>query len=202
MEMTLIKLTKLEEMTSIVELMGKLPEEPKLQQPPQIREQLAVHPKISPSISETSNTYTPLGEKPTLEVAEGTNQSITVEKFEQTKDQALKSEALLTATYLKQSTLLRVENNRLYFETPSESALNYIKDKQADISQGLSRFYKTSLSINIELKAVKKDDKGFIKNPNLQDIEKESPNLAQFIEETESSISQLNIPLSFIPTEK
>ncbi|MCB5231049.1 MAG: DNA polymerase III subunit gamma/tau [Candidatus Cloacimonas sp.] len=202
MEMTLIKLTKLEEMVSVLELLEKTPiqesqtpipaqtERKSLLESYEAKKTYTHKREEKEQVKETSvSPQAPVAK--TKIPAQTEQKKITVELYEQTKKEALAKLPMITNNYFKELTLKNITDNKLFFEVNQGSAFSYLEDKKSEIGEVLAKYYKRPVSIDLTLRIQEKKEEDYIKNPTLKDIQQELPELAKFIEGAEASITQL-----------
>lgn len=188
-EMTFIKLTKIEEMKSVAEIVSDLLNS-EFSSSPVIRQQPS---KSIPG----SSSQKPLQEiskkesKPDLPNFSELNEEV----FRETKDKLcsyLESYFPLAASYFSELSVLRIQNNAISFKTNSESAYNYLEKNREKLAECISKFYRLKIKLLFTLeKDETEDDRDVMKNPTLEELRKESPELAKFIEQTDSTIRPL-----------
>jgi len=89
--------------------------------------------------------------------------------------------------YFKDSKLKEVENNFLHYTVDKPIFYRMLSDKKEAIQQIVSDFY--GLNAKIDFTLIQKPREHVIVNPDIEDIEREAPKLAEFIKTTDSIIS-------------
>ncbi len=82
--------------------------------------------------------------------------------------------------------LMNIVNNSAHFVVGTDLSYKHLLKNSATISSILSKHY--DLNIRVHFKYEKKEKAKIIKNPTIQEIQKLSPMLAEFIEKTDSII--------------
>ena len=80
-----------------------------------------------------------------------------------------------------------ISNNFIHYDVGSSTAYKILDDEKNIISAIISEHFNLKIKIDFTLKKVKKEK--VITNPTIEDIRRESPKLAEFIEITDSIIS-------------
>jgi len=93
----------------------------------------------------------------------------------------------VTGSFFKNCQIKNFENNGLHLTTSSSIAFTKLHDHKAEIEEIFFKHF--NLKIKIFFEMIKAEVIETIKNPSLQDIKNESPNLAKFIEMTDSRIT-------------
>jgi|SRR5690554_2797594 len=188
-EMTFIKLSRTETMKSVAEIIKSL----------QTRDLTpAKHvPKATLKKSKSEVIQNDLKEKMVKEIDEELPKytEITSEIFNDTKDKLNRrlSNALpLVADFFSDLELVRARNSILHLETSSQTGLNYLQKNRDKIAEIISQFYRLDIKLNFSLKKIEQKEKDkIIKNPTLEDIRRETPELAKFIELTDATVRPL-----------
>jgi DNA polymerase-3 subunit gamma/tau len=108
------------------------------------------------------------------------------EHFKQLVDKVT-NEYSVTGSFLSACKLSIVENNKVHFITNSSLGFKKLNDHKSNMEDIFSRHFGIKLKLNFEL--IEDEVKETIKNPTLQEIQKEAPDLAKFIEITDSQIT-------------
>lgn len=98
------------------------------------------------------------------------------------------SEYSVSGSFLSTCKLNSVNNNIIHLITNSTLGFKKLTDHKPQIEDIFSRHFGIKVKVNFEL--IEDEVKETIKNPTLQDIQKEAPDLAKFIELTDSRITQ------------
>ena len=93
----------------------------------------------------------------------------------------------VVGSFFENVQLKAFENNALYLIVNQTLAHNMLQKQTKDIENILNKHFNLKIKLFFELKQA--NNSGVIKKPTLQDIRKESPNLADFIEMTDSRIT-------------
>ncbi len=186
-EMAFIKMAKIREMKSLEEIIGSISNMDEHQQipltsvPAKKKSEKVLHKKTEKVKKEITKEVKE--EKPDLK-------KITIEDYEKDKEiilNKLKKEKPITATYLNSSKIDHISNNFIHFDVGSSATYKMLDDDKDLISGIISEHFNLKIKIDFTLKKVKKEK--VIANPTLEDIRRESPKLAEFIEITDSIIS-------------
>ncbi len=116
-------------------------------------------------------------------------ENITQEVWEDSKNELsarMKASDMILANYFLGSKLQQITNNTITLSVQSQLAFDILESKQNFIEHEVSDFFQTK--VHLIFKLIKKQNKKIINNPNLEDIKKESPVVAEFIEKTDSVI--------------
>ena len=100
----------------------------------------------------------------------------------------IKQKHPVSATFLESSSIEKLENNHIYFIVSTEIALKKLSSEKDLYEDIFSKHFR--LRIMLSFKYIEEVKDSYTKNPTLQDIKKESPDLAKFIEMTDSVIRQ------------
>ena len=186
-EMAFIKMTKIAEMKSIEEIvssisnMGDQQQIPLKSVPALKRSEKILHKKTEKVIKEITKEVKQ--EKPKLK-------NITIDDYENDKEiilNKLKKEKPITATYINNCKIDHISNNFIHFDVGSSITYKKLDDEKDIISGIISEHFNLRIKIDFTLKKVEKEK--VITNPTIEDIRRESPKLAEFIEITDSIIS-------------
>jgi DNA polymerase-3 subunit gamma/tau len=82
--------------------------------------------------------------------------------------------------HLSKAKLESIKNNFLHYTTESKVAYKILSDSSQSLSQILTEYFGTPVKIDFKYVPQPKDK--YINNPTINDIKKESPKLAKFIE--------------------
>lgn len=100
----------------------------------------------------------------------------------------LKKNFPVSGTFFESANIVKVEHNHIYFKINTEVGYKKLISEKDVFEDYFSKHFRLRILISFEYTPEKKES--FLRNPNLQDIKKESPNLAKFIEITDSIIRQ------------
>lgn len=188
-EMTFIKLTRLEKMIevsqAIKELRGGTPNPVKQNRPPVTKKtdseaiQSDIKAKMAKEIKEELPTYTELNE----------------DIFNETREKLIKrlNNAMpIVSDFFTGLTLVKVKNNVLHLKTNSQSAFDFLSKNRDKISKVISEFYRLPTGLNFSYEETEpKQEEKVIKNPTLDDLRKNTPQMAKFIEMTDATVRPL-----------
>jgi DNA polymerase-3 subunit gamma/tau len=96
----------------------------------------------------------------------------------------MNQEKPVLSNYLKQCELKSLQNNLIHFMASSDLAFTLLKQNQEYIGDIMSKHF--NLAIRVEFLPSNKKKEETISQPSMDDIEKHSPGLAEFIKETDS----------------
>jgi len=186
-EMSFIKLSKLAEMTSfekIRKIVSQLDNKPvkTTEKQKQGKEQ-----NNSPDIKTKKIIKDIEAEveknKPVLEKID----LATAKKFQPEINEKISKEKPFIFNYFKDCIIENVENNLIHYIALKPVFYKMLIDKKNIIENLISEFYGLKVRIDFTLKQKPKED--VIVNPEMEDIERETPKLAEFIKITDSVIS-------------
>ncbi len=183
-EMIFVKLTKLSEMKSLNDILEKLSEGivsvsniPQVSNPIQsqiIHEQTKTVQEKFMNIATTNKpAFTNINEEILKQHWEGLMHKVT-------------QEYAITASFLQNCTIKTIHDNHIYFNTNSSIGHKKLISHKHNLEELFSKHFSLRILIDFVLIEIEKPET--IKNPTFQDIQKESPNLAKFIELTDSII--------------
>jgi DNA polymerase-3 subunit gamma/tau len=177
-EMSFLRLTKLGEMHSIKDLIEQIKKQPAHQlDTPALHLKRTERKLHVQAVREMDNIVKSVeNEKPKLEKL---TDSVVNEDYPQILDKIKQANSNI-ANYLKMCTISQIYDKKIIFVTQSSTQFNRLKDESAFIADVFSNHY--HVAIKIEFKLEETEQKAIIKNPTLEDIRKESPQLAEFIE--------------------
>ncbi len=98
----------------------------------------------------------------------------------------IKKEFMVSGEYLRQCKVQKVEKNIIYLITESDNLMKMSRDDKSVMENIISRQFNLHIELDIKQDTVEKEK--VITNPTIQDVQKYNPNLAQFIEATDSFI--------------
>lgn len=187
-EMTFIKIAKLQELQSLNEILNSLGKTSRSEL--EIKKQNKKPPIISREVlQEKTEKAKHVLEKEINDDLPDID-SLTMEIYQQHLTHIVgrvKKEKPMVGTYLEKSRLESINNNLVQYAVTKEMAFNYLIDAQSMISNVISNYFKLRIKVNFVLKKEAKSNE--IVNPTLEDIRKESPGIADFIEQTDSIIN-------------
>jgi DNA polymerase-3 subunit gamma/tau len=186
-EVTLIKMCRLDEMEELTALIDKISALPA---GIQLRPAVSIPNPVSSS-PQTSTTDSLPEEPITLEyTAPKKDLDFNLEFIEQNWNNILervKKEKPILSIYLKSAKLIQYKNEILYLEVESVNQQKSIHDNQDFFIELIQKMYERTLRILVSVSAT--PQKVINRTPTLQDIEKTHPNLAKLIELTDAVIS-------------
>ena len=184
-EMALIKLSKLRKMKNLEELINNIsnkelkvsstPDSYKKSKPDLHRKLDSVKTRIDKEVKKEKLHI----EKLTKEILRNEWKYI---------ERRLQSELPLIVNFFEDCSLEDISNELIHFQAKSELAYSKLNKNRKTISKIFSDHLNLKLRVSFTFKKKKKQN--IIKNPTLQDIEKEAPNIAKFIKDTDSMITQ------------
>jgi len=113
---------------------------------------------------------------------------LTIEAVEESLDDianVLSKQKPIVANYFIKCQIRNLSNNFLHLASANSLAFNMLKDDKEIISDIFTKHFNLKIKVDFTLEEVK--GKKAITNPTLDDIRKESPIIASFIEETDSN---------------
>ena len=99
----------------------------------------------------------------------------------------LRKEKPFIYNYFRDCEIESVENNYIHYKAAKPVFYKMLNDKKGMIEKLISDFYGLKVKVDFTLKQKPKED--VILNPEIEDIEREAPKLADFIKITDSVIS-------------
>jgi DNA polymerase III subunit gamma/tau len=115
---------------------------------------------------------------------------LTIEAVEESLDdiaKVLSKQKPIVANYFIKCQIRNLSNNFLHLASANSLAFNMLKDEKEVISDIFTKHFNLKIKVDFTLEEVK--GKKVITNPTLDDIRKESPTIASFIEDTDSIIN-------------
>ena len=186
-EMAFIKLSKLAEMTSLENLKkmvaGNISEtrpksEPSSKEKEEVKSPIEKTAEIKQEIADEVEKSKPRFSKLNLE---------TVKRYQPEINEKIRKEKPFIYNYFQDCIIESVNNNIIHFLVSKPVFYKMLVDKKEEIEKIISDFYDLKLRLDFKLKQKPKED--IIVNPEMQDIERETPKLADFIKATDSVIS-------------
>ena len=186
-EVTFIKLTKLEYMKSVSEIVKNLqfsevrtphitPQTPKKVQSDKIADSLKK--QMGKEIEEELPQYTEIDEKIFLD---------NKEKLTKRLENALP----LAADFTADLKLIKIRDGVIHLKTSSRMAFDYLEKNREKVTEIVSKYYRLDLKLLFVLDETDNEATKIIKNPTLEDIKRETPELAKFIELTDATVRPL-----------
>ena len=186
-EMTFIKLTKIEDMQAISDILKKL----------QFSEPTSMNIIPPPNQKPRSETIqNSLKEQMGKEIKEELPQytEITTDIYNETRDKLkrrLQNALPLAADFISNLVLVKIKDNVIFFKTNSQVAYDFLEKSRGKLTDIVSQFYRLDIKLHFSLEEEKKDKTEIIKNPTLEDIKRETPEIAKFIELTDATVRPL-----------
>ena len=191
-EMSFVKLSKLAELKSLDEILeyissnnfdlkkkkNDFPEKEKIESE---HTQSDFHQKTEEVKSEILKEA--IEKKPKLD-------ELTLEELQKQNNiiiEKIRKEKPFVVNYYINSKIKNVSNNFVHYLVPNQLSLKMLHDNKSSIMEILSNCFNLPIKVDFTLKEEKKEQ--FITNPTIDDIKRESPKLAEFIEITDSIIS-------------
>ncbi len=187
-EMTFIKLTKVENIKDVSEIIKNLdliengkpsPKPPTAKKVSSEKIQNDLKKKMVKEIDEEMPHYS----------------SITPEIFKETKDKLyrrLQNAFPLASDYFADLHLMKISNNMIYFQTHSQTAYKYLEKNRDLLAKIISQFYRLDIKLHFSLNRKELEEQPeVVKPPTLEDLRKEAPDLAKFIEMTDATVRPL-----------
>jgi DNA polymerase III gamma/tau subunit len=188
-EMSLVKLTKLKDLVPVEDVISNI-RDGKTQSQDQITSESAnpLPQKKSEvqSIKKETPGETPKESEKTVKVTSLDMETVTA--HESVLYKHIEKEKPVLGNYLRNNCKLQdVSKNRLYYNVNSSLAQKMLHENTSMISSVFKNYFGIEPRLEFTLKEEKKEE--IISNPTLDDIRKKSPDLAEFIEATDSVIS-------------
>ncbi len=185
-EMTFIKIAKLQKLQALDDILNNLSN---LESEPETQVKRAKPKQPKPSREELSRKTEEVKHVMEKEIDEDRPNvdSLSENVYQKYLPQIIrliKREKPMVGTYLEKSQLESIQNNLITYTVFKQMAYNYLMDGKNVISDILSNFFKLRIKVHFNHKEEKKSDE--IVNPTLEDIRRESPIIADFIEKTDS----------------
>ncbi len=188
-EMTFIKLAKMEEMKSVEELLDKLCNHTHNLQTPSTQS-MHKRPEYYQKGKNEDTVKEP--KSPKLQYSQ-----ITDEIFSKEKNALLSTinESLpFAAQYFSNLTLEKVEGKKMSFCTNTQLSLDYLNRERDKISKIISRYFGLDLFLSFSLnksEAIPNETRKKNNSPSLNDIKRYSPDIAQFIHDSKAKVTHI-----------
>ncbi|HOQ80945.1 MAG TPA: DNA polymerase III subunit gamma/tau [Candidatus Cloacimonadota bacterium] len=185
-EMCFIKLSKISEMKSINHILEQL-------ESGSITVQQIPITKLTTQIQDISQKQTQAIQEKIIKDVKNTSPLVYEITLEAIKEnwaaicEKINKEFSVIGAFFQNLTIKAFENNGLHLITNQTIAFEMLKKQTAGIEEIFYKHFNLKIKVFFEL--VQDKTVNVIKNPTLQDIKNESPNLAQFIEMTDSRIT-------------
>ncbi len=198
-EMAFIKISRLSELQSLDKLIdsintGKpIQMEPAKVKPISIQADKNEKDEIMPQQTATMHEKT---EEVKAEIQKEAEQEkpkiaeLTIEAVEENLDdiaKVLSKQKPIVANYFVKCQIRNLSNNFLHLASANSLAYNMLKDEKEIISDIFTKYFNLKIKVDFTLEEV--EGKKVITNPTLDDIKRESPTIAEFIEDTDSIIN-------------
>ena len=189
-EMSFVKLSKLSELQSLEEILNSIDDnESRTVRPTQEKRVAPVIKKdTSQPITSTEDVKSILEKE--IEEEKPKIDKLTKEIVEADMELLLKKvikEKAFVGNYLKNCILSNVSNNLVQYNVASQMPFNMLDQNKVEISEIYSNHF--NLKIRVEFLLQKEQKEQVINNPTMDDVKRESPALADFIEKTDSIIN-------------
>ena len=189
-EMSFVKLSKLSELQSLEEILNSIDDnESRTVRPTQEKRVAPVIKKdTSQPITSTEDVKSILEKE--IEEEKPKIDKLTKEIVEADMEILLKKvikEKAFVGNYLKNCILSNVSNNLVQYNVASQMPFNMLDQNKVEISEIYSNHF--NLKIRVEFLLQKEQKEQVINNPTMDDVKRESPALADFIEKTDSIIN-------------
>ena len=189
-EMSFVKLSKLSELQSLEEILNSIDDnESRTVRPTQEKRVAPVIKKdTSQPITSTEDVKSILEKE--IEEEKPKIDKLTKEIVEADMEILLKKvikEKQFVGNYLKNCILSNVSNNLVQYNVASQMPFNMLDQNKVEISEIYSNHF--NLKIRVEFLLQKEQKEQVINNPTMDDVKRESPALADFIEKTDSIIN-------------
>ena len=188
-EMSFLKLSKLSHIHSVEEIIkdiksGKTP----------LPQQNQAIPVFKPKVN-TDDIQKRTEELKRKMVADVDSSKPTIEEFSEDvynkyHDQIssrIKKEKPFIASFYNKTTLDKMISGRIHLDCPDKITYERLQRNKEDLENIVSKYLGKEINFNFKIKETKKEKT--ISNPEIEDIRKESPGLADFIETTNSTFS-------------
>jgi len=188
-EMAFVKLAKLSELTSLENILNAMNSGKSIPTAAQNKLKPQQNVKINEVIKQKTDAVKNIikeeikDDKPHI-------QELTTEILQNDFSQIIskvKKEKPMIGTYLEKSKIDHVSNNVVHFSVLKDLSLKMLTDNKVIIMNVLSNHFNLRIKVDFILK--KEENNDIIANPTLEDIRKESPGIASFIEKTDSIIN-------------
>jgi len=188
-EMAFIKISRLAELQSIDKLIDSINTgKPVQMEAVQIKKPTIPSPQITTMHDKMEEVKSEIQkevdqEKPKLD-------KLTIEAVNENMEviaNLLAKQKPIIANYFKKCEIQNLSNNFLHLVSTKSFAFKLLKDEKDMISKIFSEHFNLKIKVDFMLEEIK--EKKVITNPTLDDIKRESPIIAKFIEDTDSIIN-------------
>ena len=198
-EMAFIKISRLSELQSLDKLIDSINTGKPIQMEPAKVKPISKHTvkneevEILPQQTATMHEKT---EEVKAEIQKEAEQEkpkidkLTIEAVEENLDdiaKVLSKQKPIVANYFIKCQIRNLSNNFLHLASANSLAYNMLKDEKEIISDIFTKYFNLKIKVDFTLEEV--EGKKVITNPTLDDIKRESPTIAEFIEDTDSIIN-------------
>jgi DNA polymerase III subunit gamma/tau len=187
-EMAFVKLAKLAEMQSLNKILDQMA----TGATPVVQKALPIQKQVAKASQQNTHKQAEVAKeviKKEIQEDSPKYEKLTLELMNEHKDQLIgkvKKEKPMIGTYLERSMIDGVSNNMVQYSVSKQLAFSYLSDGKQIIQDVLSNHFHLRIRVNFVLKIEKNNN--VIVNPTLDDIRRESPGIADFIEQTDSDI--------------
>lgn len=186
-ELLFVKLSKISEMKSMEDLIsvinqGKIDCNPTIteqKKPIKVdlqQEKINAQAQLATEIAQTNDRLETL----TLEIL--------TKHWDRIKEK-LQKEKPVIGQYITLDSVTGVKNNMIHFQLGSELQYKMLNDMKHEIANMLTHYFNRRISV--DFRYIPSAEKEMIHKPTIQDIKKELPELARFIEITDSTITNM-----------
>jgi DNA polymerase III subunit gamma/tau len=187
-EMSFIKLSKLAEMASLSEVRKLVNNEQPLKAVPVKENQKSVSVKEDSPETKTEQIKQEIVEEVEKNKLHLKNLDLDIARKHQSEiNEKIRKEKPFLYNYFKNCSIDAVENNIIRYTASKPVFYKMLIDKKEIIQKIIAEFYGLQVRVDFSLKQKPKED--IIVNPEIEDIERETPRLADFIKTTDSVIS-------------
>lgn len=190
-EITMVKMTRIVEMDDLKLALSQLELLVRSPQTQAIKSSQTSHPTPSYQKPVQSNTERVIQDQIVREVQseipkiEALTMDILKEHWSHILS-LISKEFPILGSYIKQSKLTKVEKNVVYLITESDNLMKMTREDKIAMENIISRQFNLHVELDIKQETIQKEIT--ISNPTIQDVRKFNPDLAKFIEVTDSHI--------------
>ncbi|MBT4331827.1 MAG: hypothetical protein HOD64_00990, partial [Candidatus Cloacimonetes bacterium] len=199
-EMAFIKISRLAELQSLDKLIDSIntgiPVKTEVVKPKPIHAQQLLNKRNVEPQKSTATTMHDKTEEVKAEIQKEAQdikpkiKELTIEVVKESLDdiaKVLSKRKPIVSNYFVKCNIRNLSNNFLHLVSSNSLAYNLLKDEKEVISDIFSKHFNLKIKVDFTLEEVK--GKKVITNPTLDDIKKELPIIAEFIEDTDSIIN-------------
>ncbi len=187
-EMTFIKIAKLHKLLALDDILNNLKKQENSKQ--EIQPKAAKTKKTAPQVLQEKTDEVKHVLEKEIDEERPVVDKLTEEIYQKHLPQIIskvKREKPMVGTYLEKGKVNNITNNVIHYLIAKDMSYSYLNDNKEKLSSIISDFFKLRIKIDFTLKVPEKNDE--IVNPTMQDIRRESPGIADFIEKTDSIIN-------------